>query len=61
MLCCGDGEERVEVYGCVANRQQATIVFEVAADMARMCPALAKQVKINAPMKKMIYIPTNSF
>ena len=40
LLTCGDGEERAEVYGCAADRQQATIVFDVAADMVRMCPAL---------------------
>ena len=27
LLTCGDGEERAEVYGCAADRQQATIVF----------------------------------
>ena len=32
LLTCGDGEERAEVYGCAADRQQATIVFDVAAD-----------------------------
>ena len=37
LLCCGDGEERAEVYGCAADRQQASIVFEVAADMVRIC------------------------
>ena len=42
LLTCGDGEERAEVYGCAADRQQASIVFEVAADMIRMCPALNK-------------------
>ena len=46
LLTCGDGEERAEVYGCAADRQQASIVFEVAADMVRMCPALQKRVKI---------------
>ena len=49
------------VYGCAADRQQASIVFEVAADMVRMCPALSKRVKINASMKRMIFQPTNSF
>lgn len=34
LLTCGDGEERAEVYGCAADRQQATIVFDVAADGA---------------------------
>lgn len=61
LLCCGDGEERAEVYGCAADRQQASIVFEVAADMVRMCPALARRVKLNASMKRMVYLPTNSF
>lgn len=61
LLCCGDGEERAEVYGCAADRQQATIVFDVVADMVRMCPALNKRVKILASQKRIIYTPTNSF
>lgn len=61
LLTCGDGEERAEVYGCAADRQQATIVFDVAADMVRMCPALSKRVKILASQKRIIYQPTNSF
>lgn len=61
LLTCGDGEERAEVYGCAADRQQASIVFEVAADMVRMCPALNKRVKILASTKRIIYLPTNSF
>lgn len=61
LLTCGDGEERAEVYGCAADRQQATIVFDVAADMVRMCPALNKRVKILASQKRIVYQPTNSF
>ena len=61
LLCCADGEERAEVYGCAADRQQATIVFDVAADMVRMCPALARRVKILSSQKRIIYKPTNSF
>ena len=61
LLCCGDGEQRAEIYGCAADRQQAAIVFEVAADMIRMCPALNKRVKILASQKRIIYLPTNSF
>lgn len=61
LLCCGDFEERAEVYGCAADRQQASIVFEVAADMVRMCPALNKRVKILASQKRIVYLPTNSF
>ena len=61
LLCCGDGEERAEVYGCAADRQQASIVFDVASDMVSMCPALRKRVKILASQKRIIYLPTNSF
>ena len=61
LLCCGDGEERAEVNGCAADCQQASIVFKVAADMVRMCPALNKRGKIFASPKRMVYAPTNSF
>lgn len=61
LLCCGDNEERAEVYGCAADRQQASIVFEVAADMIRMCPALNKRCKILSATKRIVYLPTNSF
>jgi len=61
LLTCGDGEERAEVYGCAADRQQAAIVFDVAADMVRMCPALNKRVKILTSQKRIVYAPTNSF
>ncbi|WP_444546812.1 terminase large subunit [Irregularibacter muris] len=60
LLTCGDNEERAEVYGCAADRNQASIVFNVAADMVRMCPALSKRVKILDSMKRLIYQPTGS-
>lgn len=61
LLTCGDGEERAEVYSCAADRQQASIVFEVAADMVRMCPALNRRCKIIDSKKRIVYKPTNSF
>lgn len=61
LLTCADGEERAEVYGCAADRQQASIVFEVAADMIRMSPALSKRLKILSSQKRIVYKPTNSF
>lgn len=61
LLTCGDREERAEVYGCAADRQQASIVFDVAADMVRLCPALSRRVKILASTKRIMYLPTNSF
>ena len=60
LLTCGDGEERAEVYGCAADRNQAKIVYDVAVDMVRLCPALDKRVKILESQKKLIYLPTNS-
>ena len=36
-------------------------MFDVAADMVRMCPALSKRVKILTSQKRIVYIPTNSF
>ncbi len=59
LLLCGDGEERAEVYGCAADRNQAKIVFDVAVDMVRFCPALSKRVKILESQKKITYLPTN--
>ncbi len=61
LLCCGDEEQRAEIYGCAADRGQATIVFDVAVDMVRMCPALNKRCKILASQKRIVYLPTNSF
>ena len=60
LLLCGDGEERAEVYGCAADRNQAKIVFDVAVDMVRFSPALSKRVKILESQKKLVFKPTNS-
>lgn len=61
LLCCADNEERAEIYGCASDRQQASIVFDVAADMVGMCPALSKRCKILSATKRIIFKPTNSF
>ena len=60
-LTCGDFEERAEVYGCAADRQQASIVFDVAADMVRMNPSLNRRCKILTATKRIEYTKTNSF
>lgn len=46
-----------EVYSCAADRQQASIVFDVAVDMVDQCPTLKKQCKYT-PSKKEIYCTT---
>jgi len=60
-LTCGDGEWGAEVYGCAADRQQASIVFDVAVDMVDQCPALKKRIKPVISQKRLVYLPTGSF
>ena len=60
-MTCGDGEWGAEVYGCASDRQQASIVFDVAIDMIDQCPALKKRVKPIMSVKRIVYQPTNSF
>ena len=45
-MLCADGEQRAEVYGCAADRDQASLVFDVSCDMVRLCPALRKRCDI---------------
>ncbi|MCK9287802.1 MAG: terminase TerL endonuclease subunit [Anaerovoracaceae bacterium] len=61
LLTCGDGEERAEVYGCAADRNQAKIVFDVAVDMVKKRPALLRQVKIQESQKRITFKPTMSY
>lgn len=60
-MTCGDGEWGAEVYGCASDRQQASIVFDVAVDMVDQCPALKKRIKPVMSVKRLVYLPTNSF
>ena len=60
-LLAGDGEWGAEVYGCAADRQQASIVFDVACQMVEQCPALKKRIKPIISQKRIVYLPLNSF
>ena len=60
-MTCGDGEWGAEVYGCASDRQQASIVFDVAVDMVDQCPALKKRIRPVMSVKRLVYRPTNSF
>ena len=53
-LLYADGEPSAEVYGAAADRQQASIVFDVANQMVQMCPALMKRSKIMAATKRIV-------
>ena len=59
-MLCADGEQRAEVYGCAADRDQASLVFDVACDMVRLCPALRKRCDIRPSRKTILFKPTNS-
>ena len=61
LMTCGDNEWGAEVYGCASDRQQASIVFDVAVEMVEQCPALKKRIKPVMSMKRLVYKPTNSF
>jgi len=61
LMTCGDNEWGAEVYGCASDRQQASIVFDVAVDMVDQCPALKKRIKPVMSVKRLVYYPTNSF
>ncbi|KLU76026.1 terminase large subunit [Clostridium botulinum] len=60
-MTCGDNEWGAEVYGCASDRQQASIVFDVAVEMVEQCPALKKRIKPIMSVKRLVYKPTNSF
>ena len=49
-----DNEPSAEVYGAAADRQQASIVFDVAKQMVEMTPALLKRSKIMAATKRIV-------
>ncbi len=60
-MLCADGEEGAEIYGCAADRAQASIVFDVALHMVKQSPALMKRVKIVESQKRLVYQPTHSY
>ncbi len=59
-MLCADGEQRAEVYGCAADRDQASLVFDVACDMVKLSPALRRYCDIRPSRKTIHYRPTNS-
>ncbi len=53
-LLYADNEPSAEVYGVAADRQQASIVFDVARQMVEMSPALLKRSKIMGATKRIV-------
>ena len=60
-LLYADGEASPEVYGAAADRQQASIVFDVARNMVQMNPALMKRSKVLGTTKRIFCYPNNGF
>ncbi len=60
-LLFGDGEASPEVYGAAADRQQASIVFDVGRVMCEMTPALEKRSKIKGATKRIDCLTNNGF
>ena len=56
-----DGERNGEVYGCAADRAQASLVFDVAVDMIDQQPALKKRTKLQLSHKRMTDRVSGSF
>jgi phage terminase large subunit-like protein len=54
-LLLADGEKGAEIYGAAAEKEQASIVFDVARRMVELNPALSKRVK--AYRNKVLHVP----
>ena len=53
-LLYADNEPSAEVYGAAADRQQASIVFDVANNMVKMSPALMRRSKIMSATRRVV-------
>lgn len=59
-LLCADGEASAEVYGCAADRDQASICFDVAKRMVENNQVLSKVIKVQETKRQMDYLPNGS-
>lgn len=59
-LLVADGEESAELYGCARDKDQASLVFDVAKRMVQLSPILSKRLKVIANSKRIIDPKTNS-
>jgi len=60
-LLCADSEHFAEIYGCAADRQNASIIFDVAMDMVDQSPTLKKHIKCIPSTKRLVYAKTKSY
>ena len=60
LLFC-DGEQRAQVYCCAGAREQAGLVYGIAADMVRREPALLERCKVRHSQKRIVVESSRSF
>jgi phage terminase large subunit-like protein len=60
-LLVADGEEGAELYGCAKDRDQASIVYEVARRMVELSPILSQRLTIYKQGKRIVDERTGSF
>ena len=60
-LLYADNEQSAEVYGAACDRNQASIVFDVAKQMVQMSPALMRRSKITAAQKRIVNYINNGY
>lgn len=60
-LLVADGEESGEIYGVARDIKQASLAFDVAAQMVAFSPVLSKRLKIVGYKKRIYDARTNSF
>jgi phage terminase large subunit-like protein len=60
-LLVADGEESAEIFGVARTREQASLVFDVAAQMVRFSPVLAKRLQITPHKKRIFDVAMHSF
>lgn len=60
-LLIADGEYGAEIYSAACDREQASIVFNIAAAMIDQEPELRKRLKLLRSTRRILYLKTNSF
>jgi phage terminase large subunit-like protein len=60
-LLLADGEHGAEIYSCAADRAQASLIYQEAVNMAELCPAIRKRVKIIQSQKRMVFAEGQAF
>ena len=60
-LLVADGEEGAEIYGCAKDRDQARLVYDVAARMVRLSPVLSRRLVVKEHARRIVDEQTGSF